>query len=59
MPNLATQSEETLLGIRIIFCLAPVFFTLLGMIAIAMYPISHKRYQEIVTELELRRSTKF
>jgi len=56
VPNLETQSEGTLLGIRVIFCLAPILFTALGMIAIAMYPISHKRYQEIVAELERRRS---
>jgi Na+/melibiose symporter-like transporter len=50
------QSSETLLGIRLIFCIVPVLFTGLGMIFIALYPISHKKYQEIVAELERRRA---
>ncbi len=58
VPNLATQADGTLLGIRIVFCLAPVVFTLLGMIAIAKYPISLEKYREIVAELEKRRGLK-
>jgi GPH family glycoside/pentoside/hexuronide:cation symporter len=56
VPKLADQSSETLLGIRLIFCIVPVLFTGLGMIFIALYPISHKKYQEIVAELERRRA---
>ncbi len=55
VPNLADQAAGTLLGIRLIFCIAPVLFTALGMIAIAMYPISHAQYQEIVAKLEAKR----
>jgi GPH family glycoside/pentoside/hexuronide:cation symporter len=55
VPNLADQAAGTLLGIRLIFCIAPVLFTALGMIAIAMYPISHAQYQEIVAKLETKR----
>jgi GPH family glycoside/pentoside/hexuronide:cation symporter len=55
VPKLVNQSYETLLGIRLTFCIAPVFFTAIGMIAIALYPISHRKYQEIVAELEKRR----
>ncbi len=56
VPKLADQSSETLLGIRLIFCIVPVFFTGLGMVFIALYPISHKKYQEIVVKLEKRRA---
>ena len=56
VPKLMNQSSETLLGIRLIFCIVPVLFTGLGMIFIALYPISHKKYQEIVAELERRRA---
>lgn len=56
VPKLVNQSSETLLGIRLIFCIVPVIFTGLGMVFIALYPISHKKYQEIVAELERRRT---
>jgi len=56
VPKLVNQSSETLLGIRLIFCIVPVLFTGMGMVFIALYPISHKKFQEIVAELDRRRA---
>lgn len=58
VPNLVQQSTATLTGIRLIFCLVPVAISLIGLLTMALYPISHARYQEILAELEERRAAR-
>jgi glycoside/pentoside/hexuronide:cation symporter, GPH family len=56
VPNVAIQSKQAMTGIRMMFCIAPVLISLTGMLMMILYPISHKRYGEIVAELGVRRS---
>ena len=55
VPN-AVQSSEALLGIRIVFCLAPAIFAALNVLALVFYPLRDKQVVEIEKELTLRRA---
>lgn len=48
LPNLADQNGETLLGIRLTFCIIPAILIIFGMIVILKYPIDLAKYREIL-----------
>ena len=50
------QSAETLNGIKMFMSILPAVGTVLSVIFISMYPLSEKKMENIVTELEAKRS---
>ena len=50
VPNVA-QSDFTLLGIRILFCLVPVLMFVLTMPLLIKYPITRESHAKLVAEL--------
>ncbi|MCD6570636.1 MAG: MFS transporter [Deltaproteobacteria bacterium] len=52
------QTPEALLGIRALMSFVPAAIILLGIIVLSFYPITQKRYQEILEELEMKRRAK-
>jgi glycoside/pentoside/hexuronide:cation symporter, GPH family len=54
-PNTA-QSEQALLGIRIVYCLAPMVFALLNVAALMFYPLTDGEVSRMEKELAERRA---
>jgi glycoside/pentoside/hexuronide:cation symporter, GPH family len=54
----AAQSERTLLGIRIVFCVAPAVFALLNVVALFFYPLRDTDVSRIEKDLADRRKLK-
>ncbi len=50
------QSAETLNGIKMFMSILPAVGTLLSVLFISMYPLSEKKMEKIVSQLEARRS---
>ena len=50
------QSAETLNGIKMFMSILPAAGTLLSVVFISMYPLSEKKMEKIVSQLEVRRS---
>ena len=50
------QSAETLNGIKMFMSILPAIGTVLSVIFISMYPLSEKKMEKIVSQLEARRS---
>ena len=50
------QSTETLNGIKMFMSILPAAGTLLSVVFISMYPLSEKKMEKIVSQLEARRS---
>lgn len=50
------QSAETLNGIKMFMSILPAIGTVLSIIFISMYPLSEKKMEKIVSQLEARRS---
>jgi len=55
-PNLAQQSEQALLGIRLVIGPIPALLLCGGIIFAVFYPLSRAQYAEITRELERRRA---
>jgi len=46
------QTDQSLLGIKLLFTLIPVCFIILGIIILSFFPISAKKHQEMIDEIE-------
>jgi GPH family glycoside/pentoside/hexuronide:cation symporter len=57
VPNLPEQAVPTLLGIRLVLCIIPAAIMGIGIAVLSFYPISHRKYNEIVRELARRRES--
>lgn len=55
VPNFSDQSEATLWGIRLVLCIIPAVIMGIGIGVLSFYPITHRKYKEIVDELLRRR----
>ena len=55
IPNDA-QSAETLKWINLMFCLGPVIFMTAGVFITSKYELTEDKYEEIIKELDLRKS---
>ncbi|MCU5771646.1 glucuronide transporter [Erwiniaceae bacterium BAC15a-03b] len=51
------QSAEAITGIKLAVALIPAFFMFLAFIGMCCYPLTEKKYQEIVQEIEKRKTT--
>ncbi|MEA3223658.1 MAG: MFS transporter [Thermodesulfobacteriota bacterium] len=49
------QSSNALLGIRVLMSFIPVAIIIVGIVVLSFYPITKKRYEEILKELKIRR----
>lgn len=52
----AVQTDESLLGIRLLFCIAPALFGLMGVVAVYFYPMSEDKVKQIERELAVRKA---
>jgi GPH family glycoside/pentoside/hexuronide:cation symporter len=55
VPNVTDQSGTTLMGIRLGLCIVPAAIMGIGIGVLSFYPITHKKYREILDELARRR----
>ncbi|MBN1881954.1 MAG: MFS transporter [Deltaproteobacteria bacterium] len=49
------QTDQSLLGIRLLFTLFPVCFIILGITIMSFFPIDAKRHREMIDEIEKQR----
>jgi len=48
------QTDQSLLGIKLLFTLIPVCFIILGIVVLSFFPIDAKKHREMIDEIEKR-----